>query len=455
MCEPLESRQLLSTGSPVATLAASADSEPVVTIRTTQNAKESADPSKGNGIFTIQRTGPTSAPLAVQYTVNTSAPDSATPGVDYVALTGGAIIPAHKSSVQVRVQAFLDAVPEGRETVTVDLATDPSYAIDASHPSAQMGITNVFAIDTVTAFGDLPNTYTSTAHTTYKTNPQPKIITTADATFPLDLLGFGAAAPVGEDFLVMNGTQGSSGVFLDNMQLIQKGDSPENDLTLRIAQTRGAAEKGGVEQSALFIPPIVGPSSTLKLYSQLSVNGSSETVPGTVQITTKATANVKVKTPEGTFTTTKLLVTTIISGHGHVVVTARHTRNGPEITRNIYASVNDQITWTYYLVPGTGRGESRRDGIVHPDHIVFADVPRQLRGSPALARALARAGAFAHRARYRVVRGFLLHRQSDHAVEVRGPFCQPVAQASISWVLLPRWQGHRIWPIRGTCRPRP
>ena len=66
MCEPLESRQLLSTGSPVVALAA--DNEPIVTIRTTRNAKESADLSKGNGIFTIQRTQPTSAPLEVHYT---------------------------------------------------------------------------------------------------------------------------------------------------------------------------------------------------------------------------------------------------------------------------------------------------------------------------------------------------------------------------------------------------
>lgn len=340
--------------------AASAANEPVVMIRTTQNAKESADPSKGNGIFTIQRTGPTSAPLEVHYTVDTSAANAATPGpvyapgVDYLELSGVATIPAHKSSVQVRVQAYLDPLPEGRETVIVDLTSGP-YAVDDSNSSASLGITNVFAIDTTTAFGDSPSTYTSTSHITYKGNPKPKIITTADATFPLGLLGFGAAAPVGSDFLIMNGTQGSSGVFLDNMQLKQKeSDSPENYLILRTAQTRGAADKGGVEQSALFIPPIVGPSSTLKLYSQLSVNGSSDTVPGTVQITTKATANVKVSTPAGTFTATKLLVSTIISGNGHVEATVRYTHNGSDVIRGIHASVNDQITWTYYLVPGMG-----------------------------------------------------------------------------------------------------
>ena len=121
-------------------------------------------------------------------------PNSATPGVDYVALSGVAIIPAHKSSVQVRVQAFLDAVAEGRETVQVDLAENPAYVIDTVHPSASMSITNVFAIDTTAAFGDSPNAYTSTFRTTYRGVSQPKIISNADATFPLDLLGFGAAA---------------------------------------------------------------------------------------------------------------------------------------------------------------------------------------------------------------------------------------------------------------------
>ena len=138
------------------------------------------------------------------------------------------------------------------------------------------------------------------------------------------------------------------------MQLIQKGDAPENDLTLRVAQTRGAATKGGPEDSALFIPSIVGPSSTQKLFSELNVNGSADTVPGVVQITTKATGNVRIKTSAGSFTATKLVVSTIVTGHGRVLVTALLHGNGPVVTRTIHASVNDQITWTYYLVPGLG-----------------------------------------------------------------------------------------------------
>jgi hypothetical protein len=48
------------------------------------------------------------------------------------------------------------------------------------------------------------------------------------------------------------------------------------------------------------------------------------------------------------------VVTTIVTGKGRVTVNARLTRNGPEIQRRIHVSVNDQFTWTYYLVEGMG-----------------------------------------------------------------------------------------------------
>lgn len=87
------------------------------------------------GSFTITRTGCNAAPLTVQYTVG----GTATPGVDYRALSGTATIPAGRSSVAIRVTPIDDSIPEGTETVVITLTPEPDYGL-AGHVSGTVSI---------------------------------------------------------------------------------------------------------------------------------------------------------------------------------------------------------------------------------------------------------------------------------------------------------------------------
>jgi hypothetical protein len=118
---------------------------PVVTIAATDpNASETGpDP----GIFTVTRTGPTTSPLTVNYTVG----GTATPGSDYVALSGSVVILSGQSSAQIVVTPIDDAVVnEGDETVIATLTANAAYLIGAPS-SATVTITDndIVAPDTI------------------------------------------------------------------------------------------------------------------------------------------------------------------------------------------------------------------------------------------------------------------------------------------------------------------
>src|SRR6185295_9134150 len=97
---------------------------PTVTITTTgSTAATEAGPKTGT--FLVARTGPTTAPLTVRYTVA----GSATPGSDYVALTGSVTIPAGSASATITVTPIDDTLAEADETVIATLTADDAYAI--------------------------------------------------------------------------------------------------------------------------------------------------------------------------------------------------------------------------------------------------------------------------------------------------------------------------------------
>jgi subtilase family serine protease len=88
-----------------------------------------SDPSateagRTTGTFTVARTGSTSASLTVLYTVG----GTATPGLDYTALSGSVVIPAGASAAPIVVTPILDKLVEV-ESVVVTLATDAAYNI--------------------------------------------------------------------------------------------------------------------------------------------------------------------------------------------------------------------------------------------------------------------------------------------------------------------------------------
>jgi len=84
-----------------------------------------------NGQFTISRTGDTSAPMTVAYTVG----GTATPGADYVPLDISTTIPAGSASVAIPVVPIDDTLVEPNESVILTLVGSADYAI-GSPPSA-------------------------------------------------------------------------------------------------------------------------------------------------------------------------------------------------------------------------------------------------------------------------------------------------------------------------------
>lgn len=74
------------------------------------------------GIFTVTRTGSTAAPLTVAYTTR----GSATPGVDYTALTGTVLIPAGLASANILVVPA-NVLAMGRKEVALTLTSSSAY----------------------------------------------------------------------------------------------------------------------------------------------------------------------------------------------------------------------------------------------------------------------------------------------------------------------------------------
>jgi hypothetical protein len=77
------------------------------------------------GLFTVTRTGSTSAPLTVSYTVA----GTATAGNDYTALPGTVTIPAGASSSVITVSPVADTRMESTETVVVTIAANAAYTV--------------------------------------------------------------------------------------------------------------------------------------------------------------------------------------------------------------------------------------------------------------------------------------------------------------------------------------
>ena len=112
-----------------ATVTIASEDPPTVTVVATDAAAgEAANP----GVFTISRTGPTTAALTVSYTVS----GSATSVTDYTpALSGTVVIPIGAASAAVTITPVNDTIFEGPETVVLTVTTaSPGYLVGA--PSA-------------------------------------------------------------------------------------------------------------------------------------------------------------------------------------------------------------------------------------------------------------------------------------------------------------------------------
>jgi subtilase family serine protease len=99
---------------------------PAVTVAASIATATEAGPVAG--AFTFTRTGDTTQPLIVHYTVG----GTATPGSDYLALSGVVSLDPGLASVTVPVMPIDDLAVEGNESVVASLASDPAYVIGSA-----------------------------------------------------------------------------------------------------------------------------------------------------------------------------------------------------------------------------------------------------------------------------------------------------------------------------------
>ncbi|MEW5744165.1 MAG: PKD domain-containing protein, partial [Nitrospirota bacterium] len=99
----------------------------IPTVAITASDQNAAEASSDPGTFTVTRTGATTNPLTVSYTVS----GTATNTDDYAALSGSITIPAGQSSAAITIAPVDDTQIEGAETVILTLAADAAYVIGA------------------------------------------------------------------------------------------------------------------------------------------------------------------------------------------------------------------------------------------------------------------------------------------------------------------------------------
>ncbi|HVW29277.1 MAG TPA: lamin tail domain-containing protein [Polyangiaceae bacterium] len=123
-----------------------------------QASEAGSDP----GVFRFTRTGSTTSPLTVLYTIATGA-GQATPDDYTPALSGSQIIPAGAASVDVTITPVDDSIAEGPEQLTLTLSDTGSYDVGpnasatitiADNDSANQAPTAVTLLNTVTSISE-------------------------------------------------------------------------------------------------------------------------------------------------------------------------------------------------------------------------------------------------------------------------------------------------------------
>ncbi|MES2596247.1 MAG: Calx-beta domain-containing protein [Verrucomicrobiota bacterium] len=107
------------------------------------------------GRFYLSRTGATTSTLAVDYSVS----GSATPEVDYTALSGTAIIPINASGVFVDVVPIEDTAAEGNETITLTVSSSAAYSVEVASTTLLLidndsGFTSTLAFASISTTAD-------------------------------------------------------------------------------------------------------------------------------------------------------------------------------------------------------------------------------------------------------------------------------------------------------------
>ena len=151
--------------------------------------------SETNGslaIFYVSRTGATTSPLTVNYTMG----GTATPGVDYTAPSGTVTIPAAAAGAFVNVSMLADTLAEGTETIVLNVTPDPAYALGLGPAARYIADAQSASVATQVRF--------SAASSSVAENP-------GTVNIPVTLSG-AAASPVTVQYFINGGTALGAGL---------------------------------------------------------------------------------------------------------------------------------------------------------------------------------------------------------------------------------------------------
>ena len=256
------------------------DDNELATVSIEATDASAAETGSDNGIFTITRTGSTTASLVVDLQIN----GTATSGLDYTELTNPVTIPIGLSSVAINVIPVEDSDFEGTETVIVDIAGASGYTVSTNQNSAQVNVadndlpsvsivaTDESAAETASGSASNHGTYTlsRTGHTSadlsvnltsitgsassgtdYETLPNPVIIPAGQVSKTVDIVPIDDADIESTETVIV-GITATSNYTVSSTQNsaqinIEDNDSlPSISITATVATTEEAGSESGI-----------------------------------------------------------------------------------------------------------------------------------------------------------------------------------------------------------------
>jgi hypothetical protein len=203
-----------------------------------------AEEGGNTGTFTFSRTGDTTSPMSVYYSVGGTAINSN----DYSGLSGVAVIPAGQPSVDVVVTPVDDAIADPGETVSVTIMSHSGYLLGGNTSAAMTIIDNDAAGITVSPVSGLnTNEAGGTASFTVVLNTQP----TSDVTIALSSDTPAEGLPVSSSltFTNLNWSTAQTVTVVGQDDAAIDGDVAYNIVT-------GAAVSGDGNYSGMIVPNV-------------------------------------------------------------------------------------------------------------------------------------------------------------------------------------------------------
>ena len=226
-----------------ATLNLTDDEQPTVSISTT-NATFAEN--TGTARYWVSRTGPTTTPLTVNYTLS----GTATAGVDYATPSGAITIPAGSAGTMLVITPIDDSLKEGTETMTVTLASG-AYGIGISSATLYM------------ADNDAPTVQVKFSPTTGSGNESagtvniPVILTAAAATnVTVEYIISGGSATGRIDYLftpdILTFLPGETSKTIPLTIIDDRYNEPSETLSVRLQNPNGAALPIGIGAATTY-----------------------------------------------------------------------------------------------------------------------------------------------------------------------------------------------------------